>query len=287
VLQWRLIVFPGIYEFTWDPGRIIFLGAFYSVLAIVLATMTIATVRALRAFRLRNAESVRWHADFDDLPAAARRCRHEIGGEIASRACERGFDCGRCPEHARFLAELPHPLATLAAPASAAIVAGIEVPGDRLYHRGHTWVREEQDGTLTVGLDGLGSRLLGSAEETSLPPVGTHLIRNGLAWRARKGDADVRVLAPVDGEVVATGRPSQGWMLRLRPAEGGADLRHLLTPAEARPWMLREMERLQMSLAIDGMGPTLADGGVPIDDMSSAIPPEHLDEVCGLMFLEP
>jgi hypothetical protein len=51
--------------------------------------------------------------------------------------------------------------------------------------------------------------------------------------------------------------------------------------------MLREMERLQMALAIDGMGPTLADGGVPIDDMSSAIPDDQLDEVCGLMFLEP
>lgn len=280
-------MFPGIYEFTWDVGRIIFLGAFYSVLAIVLATMTIAAVRAIRSLRSRHAESVRWRADFEDLPEKARRCRHEIGGQVESRVCERAFDCRKCPDHARFVAAAPYAAPFPFRPAVAAIVAGIEVPDDRLYHRGHTWVREAEDGTLTVGLDGLGSRLFGSPDEVRLPAIGAHLVANGTGWTARKKGALVRVLSPVDGEVVATGRPSQGWVLRLRPAEGGADLRHLLTPTEARPWMLREMERLQMALAIDGMGPTLADGGVPIDDMSSAIPDDQLDEVCGLMFLEP
>ncbi|MHB0968526.1 MAG: hypothetical protein ACYC7A_09130 [Thermoanaerobaculia bacterium] len=44
-------MFPGIYEFTWDAGHIIFLGAFYTVLLIVLSTITIALFRALRIFR--------------------------------------------------------------------------------------------------------------------------------------------------------------------------------------------------------------------------------------------
>ena len=38
---------PGIYEFDWDAGHIIFLGAFYSVLTIVLVTLTIASLRAI------------------------------------------------------------------------------------------------------------------------------------------------------------------------------------------------------------------------------------------------
>ncbi len=276
---------PGIYEFKWDAGHIIFLGAFYTVLTIVIVTMTVAVFRAYRAFRAHRVESVRWHADFDDLPEQARRCRHELAGDVDRRTCARGFDCRRCPDHARFLdATPPAPPAHLAA---ACIVAGIEVPDDRLYHRGHAWVRPEADGSLTVGLDGLGSRLLGSADELRLPRPGTRLVTNGTGWIARKKNATVRVLSPVDGEVVATGSPSEGWMLKVRPSDDGWNLRHLLTPSEARPWMLREMERLQLALAIDGMGPTLADGGVPIDDMASAIPPEQLDEVCGLMFLEP
>ncbi|HEU5162070.1 MAG TPA: hypothetical protein VFV54_02885 [Thermoanaerobaculia bacterium] len=278
-------MFPGIYEFTWDAGHIIFLGAFYSVLTIVLATMTIAMLRALRASRSRHAKAARWHADFEDLPEAARHCRHEIGGEVASRICERAFECRGCADHARFVEAVP-PVPP-AARALASVAAGIEVPEDRLYHRGHTWVRPEADGSLTVGLDGLGSRLLGVADEIQLPAPGTRLVANGPGWIARKKNALVRVLSPVDGEVVETGAPSRGWILKVRPSDDGWDLRHLLTPSEARPWMLREMERLQFALASDGVGPTLADGGVPIDDIASAIPAEQLDEVCGLMFLEP
>ena len=277
-------MFPGIYEFTWDAGHIIFLGAFYAVLTIVLSTMAVASMRAVRSSRSRHAEAARWHADFEDLPESARRCRHEIAGEVGSRRCERAFDCRGCTDHSRFVAAAPPaPLAQ----ALASVAAGIEVPEDRLYHRGHTWVRPEEDGSLTIGLDGLGSRLLGSADELQLPAPGTLLVTNGPGWVARKKNALVRVLSPVDGEVVATGTPSRGWILKVRPSDDGWDLRHLLTPSEARPWMLREMERLQFALASDGVGPTLADGGVPIDDIASAIPEEQLDEVCGLMFLEP
>jgi len=50
---------PGIYEFTWDAGHIIFLGAFYTVLTIVFATLIIGTTRAIRAMRAERLLSVR------------------------------------------------------------------------------------------------------------------------------------------------------------------------------------------------------------------------------------
>ena len=30
---------------------------------------------------------------------------------------------------------------------------GLDYPGDRLYHRGHTWVKLEEDGMVSIGLD--------------------------------------------------------------------------------------------------------------------------------------
>ena len=50
---------------------------------------------------------------------------------------------------------------------------------DLNYHRGHTWVREEKDGLLTIGLDEFASRCLGDLDEVILPPVGTKLVANG------------------------------------------------------------------------------------------------------------
>ncbi len=274
-------MFPGIHDFAWDAGHIIFLGIFYSVLVVVAATMLIAVRRAFQSFRARRADALRWHADFADLPATARRCRHELAGEIASRQCPNGFDCRQCEEHPRFVAARTTPL-QLGEPR----VAGFELPADRLYHRGHTWVRQEEDGTMTVGLDDLGSHLLGNPDALQMPPVGTFLETNGSGWEARKNGVPVRLLAPIDGEVIAVGSPQHGWYLKIRP-DGEVDTRHLLTAAEARPWLLREVERLQMAMATDGVGAALADGGVPIDDLSVAIPTDRMDDVYGMLFMHP
>jgi hypothetical protein len=161
-------------------------------------------------------------------------------------------------------------------------------PADRFYHRGHTWVRPEADGTVTIGLDDLGARLLGTPDEVILPEPGAGLRVNGTAFRVRRREADVRILSPVDGEVVETGGAGRPFFLRVKPPAAAADLRHLLRGAEVRPWLMREMERLQFALAMEGASvPSLADGGVPVEDIAAAYPQTDWDAVCGEMFLEP
>lgn len=280
-------MFPGIDGFAWDAGHIIFLGVFYAVVAVVVTTVGRAALRARADVRSDRVEKLRWHAAFEELPASFRRCRHELDGEVAHRACENCFDCRNCAAHAGFVAKRPASGAVAQGSLEEQTVAGFELPADRLYHRGHTWVRQEPDGTLLVGLDDLGVHLLGTPGELELPPVGTRLVANGTAWRARKNGVRVRVLAPVDGRVVEVGGPGLGWYLRVRPDGGEADVRHLLSATEARPWLLREVERLQIALADDAVGAALADGGMPVDDLSEALSPRELDEVCGMVFLEP
>lgn len=274
-------MFPGIYEFKWDAGHIIFLGAFYTVLVIVVSTITIALFRALRVFRKDQVAHAQWHADFEDLPSGLRHCRHDFTGEARGRVCPNGFECRHCVDHPRFVA-MAKGSATLAIESN---VAGFDLPLDRLYHRGHTWVKADDDGTLTIGLDDFASRLTGVPDSVKLPPVGTHLAANGPGWEAKKKGVVARILSPVDGEVIATGSPEKGWMLKVRPAS--EDLTHLLCPTEARLWLLREFERLQIALAGPQLAPMLADGGAPLDDLSKVIPAEKLDELCGMVFLEP
>ena len=160
-------------------------------------------------------------------------------------------------------------------------------PLDRYYHRGHTWARPEANGTLTIGLDDLGRRLLGQPDAIELPGPGAHIEANGTAFRLRKREADVRVLSPVDGEVVETGGMDRPYLLRVKPSGEFFDLRHLLSGWEVRPWLLREMERLQLALTMEGAQPSLADGGVPVADIARSYPQADWDAVCGEMFLEP
>lgn len=278
-------MFPWVYDFKWEPVHLVFLNVFGIVLVSLISLLVLAVVRTVRILRQGKAEAVRWAEDFHDLPAASKACRHELTGEVGHRTCSNGFDCRTCKGHEAFLS------ASAGAPAVGSPpdveVFGFPTPSDRLYHRGHTWVRPEPDGTVTVGLDAFAARLIGKPDQVILPDAGTWLVVNGTAWRVRKGKAEARILSPVDGEVVAQGEEAGDWILRVRPAGELLDNRHLLKNGEIRPWIVREMERLQGVLSRDPGGTSLADGGMPVEDLSSAIPEERRDEVLGEMLLEP
>ena len=133
----------------------------------------------------------------------------------------------------------------------------------------------------------MGARLVAGPEAIELPAIGTHIQTNGTAWHVRKRGADVRILSPLDGEVVETGVPQDGWVLKVKPDGGQFDARHLLRGAEIRPWIKREMERLQAALAPANHLPTMADGGVPMDDIAAGYPDADWDAVCSEIFLQP
>lgn len=275
---------PWNYGFHWTTGTLIFMGAFYAVLAVVIATVVAALLRARRTMEHGGLEDARWHSDFNELPAADRVCRHVLSGEFRHRECPNGFDCRHCATHGRLLKNCPAAVLS----ADGGEILGMHFPLDRYYHRGHTWVRPEADGTVTVGIDDLGRRLFVAPDAVELPRPGDRLHVNGTAMRLRKRGADVRVLSPVDGEVVETGGPSSEWYLKVKPVGGAFNFRHLLRGAEIRPWLTREMERLHMALSAEGAtAASLADGGVPVADIAANYPEADWDAVCGEMFLRP
>jgi glycine cleavage system H protein len=275
-------MFPWIYEFKWNAGHILFLSAFFTVLGTVFGSVLTAAWRSARDLRLRKDDAIRWESDFEDLPRAARACRHELSGDVRSRTCDHEFDCRTCEAHPEFLAR------AASAPAARSDVAeafGFSMPADRLYHRGHAWVRREEDGTYAVGLDDFGARLIGNPDALELPAPGTSLRANGTGWFIMKKGAKLRILAPIDGVVVGQGGKDDPWVLRVRADESENATRHLLTGSEIAPWILREMERLEFSLATGGVGATLADGGELLPEMHTQYPDADWDAVWGQMFL--
>jgi Glycine cleavage H-protein len=280
---------PWNYGFHWNLGHIIFLGAFYTVLTVVGTTLIVACRRSRRALVEKRVEDIGWHADFHDLSPQERVCRHELTGELNSRECPNAFDCRHCQTHGRLIASQLMAGHGVPQPHEAEEeILGMLFPLDRFYHRGHAWARLEQDGTVTVGLDDLGQRLLGEPDSLELPEPGTHLSVSGTAFRVHKRDANVRVLSPVEGEVLEVGQPGVDWYLRVKtPGHAETDFRHLLRGSEVRPWLTREMERLQLTLNAENRAATLADGGTLVKDIAAAYPEANWDAVCGDMFLEP
>ncbi|MGO9273412.1 MAG: glycine cleavage system protein H [Terriglobia bacterium] len=273
-------MFPGIDGFHWSFGHILFLSLFFAVLLTILLTVVAAVWRTAGDFRTHRAIEWCWRSDFAELPEADRRCRHELAGRVVSRTCNNGFDCRHCNQYSQF--------AKLQARGVARDL-GLYYPEDRFYHRGHTWVRPEGDGTLTIGLDELAEHLIGSPDSIQMPEIGSEVEVNGTAWRIKKNGNEIRVRAPIEGTVAGIGGPKEGWYLKLRARLDPNDpmtLRHLLREVEVHGWLSRELERLQLQLGPPQTAPSLADGGVLMRGLMDAIPEADWGTVLADTFLE-
>ncbi len=269
-------MFPGVDGFRWTFGHVFFISAFLSIAAALASIAALSLLRARKAVEDGKSEWLRWRADFAELPVPYRQCRHALTGQEPGRICPNGFDCRTCTNHAKFK--------SVRAGEGPDTYAGLRYPNHRYYHRGHTWVAPQPDGSLLIGLDAIGHQMVGEPDVAEMPEIGTRVRTNGEGWRMRKNGLDVRVLSPVDGTVLQTGGPEDDWYLRVQPATQPPDLRHLLRGEEVPAWVVRELEHVQDRL---GETASLADGGVLVDEFIKEVPESHRDGLLGEVFLEP
>jgi hypothetical protein len=273
-------MFPGIDGFRWTLGHVLFLSLFYAVAVTIVITVASAALRTSRDLRTGHAADVCWHSDFAELPVADRRCRHELSGRVISRTCDNAFDCRNCTKYSQF--------AVL--PASGNFrQLGLDYPEDRYYHRGHTWAKPMDDGTIVIGIDDLAAHIIGAPDSVKLPQIGGELALNQTAWRMKKNRREISVRAPIEGTIVAVGGPKEGWYLKIRPRLDLHDpltMRHLLRGPEVQGWIARELERLQIQLRTPSTAPALADGGVLLPDLMDTLHDADWDAVLADTFLQ-
>ena len=162
--------------------------------------------------------------------------------------------------------------------------AWFTLAGERFYHPGHTWVAPYGDEIVRVGLDDFAQKLVGVADRIELPATGDAVDQGERGLALRVGQRSVPVLAPVSGSVVRTNEevlrdPSlinedpygRGWLLEVRVPRLRADLRNLLSGRLAQDWMRSTAAAFRARVDQDGLGPVLADGGLPVSGMARAV----------------
>ncbi len=104
------------------------------------------------------------------------------------------------------------------------------IPDTLVYADTHEWIRQEDDGTLTIGITDFGQDQLGPLVYVQTPDVGSVLKRGADAGVVESNKTASDVHAPVDGEVTAVntlmadtpeainGTPYEQWIFRLRPS---------------------------------------------------------------------
>ncbi|HXK59852.1 MAG TPA: hypothetical protein PLP42_08130 [Acidobacteriota bacterium] len=273
-------MFPGVHGFHWEFGHLLFLGIFFTVVLVILGASSLGFAHSIRRLRSERREQFVWEQQFEDLTPDEKACRHAMTGELKGRICPNAFDCNDCSTHASLLEKR-----SVEKPETVEI-AGLRYHPQRRYHRGHTWLEELDDGTVLIGPDEFARRLIGQPDRLVLPKPGDRLVANGVAWTVHKSGADVRVLAPVTGEVLESGE-GQEWYLRVRPDSPIGEAKHLLSGSEIGPWIRHELERLQRQASLSEVGSALADGGELVDTVSQAFDKRRWDHVCSSYFLQP
>jgi len=122
-----------------------------------------------------------------------------------------------------------------------------ELPGDLLYTSEHEWLRQEEDGSVTIGITDHAQSALGDLVYVELPEVGQAVETGGDMAVVESVKAASEVYSPVSGEVVAVNELladepekvnadpyNDGWIARVR-TEGEAD--GTMTPDEYQAFL--------------------------------------------------
>ena len=122
-----------------------------------------------------------------------------------------------------------------------------ELPGDLKFTKEHEWLRQEEDGTVTIGITDHAQSALGDLVYVELPEVGQEVEAAGEMAVVESVKAASDVYAPIAGEVVAVNEGladdpekingdayGDGWIVRMRPSNDDAET---LTPDEYQEFL--------------------------------------------------
>ena len=106
-----------------------------------------------------------------------------------------------------------------------------EVPSELKYTKSHEWLREEEDGTITVGITDHAQEQLGDLVFVELPEAGTDFVAGDECCVVESVKAASDVYMPVSGEVIEVNENladepeainsapyDNGWLFKLQPS---------------------------------------------------------------------
>ena len=115
-----------------------------------------------------------------------------------------------------------------------------DIPADLKYTASHEWVRQDEDGLVTVGITDHAQSLLGDLVYVEPPEAGTHVDAGQACAVVESVKAASDVYSPIAGEVVEGNEAladapelinsdpyGDGWIMRIKP-DNPADVEALM-----------------------------------------------------------
>ncbi len=129
---------------------------------------------------------------------------------------------------------------------------------DRFYNSNHIWIKENDSGQVTVGMDELGLDSLGEMAYLTLPDVGTPVEMGKAMGTMEAAKMTGEIYAPVTGFVVEKNDAvlqnpllvneepyDNGWLVKIEPTNWEDESAGMVTGNYLSAWIDAEIERFE------------------------------------------
>jgi glycine cleavage system H lipoate-binding protein len=179
------------------------------------------------------------------------------------------------------------------------VVSGFEVPEHLRFHQGHAWALGESPNLIRAGIDDFAAKLIGSAEEVTLPKRGQWIRQGQKVWSFRVNGELVEMVSPIEGTVsdvndevvrhpdTLTSDPyGNSWLMTVQSPDAKTNFRNLLTGNMARNLMDDSARKLAKYLPTTTGNLALAqDGGKAHDEIAKQLPADKYVAITKEFFL--
>jgi len=157
------------------------------------------------------------------------------------------------------------------------------LPNDLDLAVNHVWVRNDRQGTATIGLDEFLAGLFGTVESILLPKDGAMVTPVTAEFTLRKGGKALELCSPLVGRVLEVNEhvlktPSlahldpygKGWLVKVKPKPDRNTLYGSFLVSRPAEWLKEQSDQAKEFFAThsaSGQLATMQDGGVPVDGL--------------------
>ena len=159
------------------------------------------------------------------------------------------------------------------------------IPSDIFFSKGHTWLKRNAEGLITIGIDTFGTVALGAISIINCAAEGKELKCGDIIFEGIYGNKAVKFLSPVNGRVKSVNtniigknisNPYDAWGVQLSSKDFHENSGRFFTGIEAANWMKKEFIKLKMlinshSPNVELAGATMYDGGRLTNDAVSSL----------------
>jgi len=128
------------------------------------------------------------------------------------------------------------------------------IPTNIFISKGHTWLKKNKDGLISIGIDAFGTMALGTLSILKCAEAGKELKRGETIFEGSYGNKIVKFLSPVNGVVKSVNtniigqkipNPYKTWGVQLLSEDFPTDRKVSLSGIEASNWMKKDWIILQ------------------------------------------